>query len=403
MECTPQFVVGVNAGQNIVFATGSVEKTFGYRPEELIGRPLQILIPENARKRYAEHQNAYFRKMQSRPMGIGLDLVGRRKDGTTLPVEIALSVIDTPEGTIVVAFGNDITERRRMLDLLRQREQELDTVLNHTPDAIARFDRDSRYIYVNERVEKETGLQRSTMVGKTAGELGLPEPVVDIVTRAVRSVFETGQPAVAELTYPSPVGITYWETRFIPELGQYGAVQSVLAVGRDFTDRKRLEQVAQVRAEEIQALAASLMTAQEEERQRVSRELHDDICQQLGSLAIEIGEFARQPLSGETQSRLRAFQDRVVATSEESRHIAYRLHPSILDDLGMVASLRSLCHAFSKEIKIAVELSTIDLPSSLPRELASCLYRVAQESLQNVVNMPAPNTFGSRSPRAIRP
>ena len=258
MECTPQFVVGVNADQNIVFATGSIEKTFGYRPEELTGRPLQILIPENARERHAEHQNAYFRNMQSRSMGIGLDLEALRKDGTTLPVEITLSVINTPEGTIAVAFGNDITERRR------------------------------------------------------------------------------------------------------------------------------IELVAQTHAQEIQALAARLMTAQEEERRRVSRELHDQICQQLGSLALEIGEFGKQPLPEETQSRLRAFQGRVVATSEETRHIAYQLHPSILDDLGVVASLRSLCRAFSNEIKIAVELSTVDLPSSLPRELASCLYRVAQESLRNV-------------------
>ena len=119
-----------------------------------------------------------------------------------------------------------------------------------------------------------------------------------------------------------------------------------------------------MRAEQIQALAASLMTAQEEERRRVSRELHDDICQQLGSLAIEIGEFAKQPLPEETQTRLRAFQSRVVATSEESRHIAYRLHPSILDDLGVVASLRSLCNTFSNEMEIAVELSAVGLPGS---------------------------------------
>jgi two-component system CheB/CheR fusion protein len=384
IECTPQFVIGVNADRNIVIATGRVEKTFGYRPEELIGQPLEILIPENARERHTEHQNDYFANMQNRPMGIGMDLLGRRKDGTTFPVEIGLSVLNTRENAIAVAFGNDITERRRLMDLLRQREQELDTVLNHTPDAIIRFDRDLCCEYVNERAAKEAGFQGETMLGKTLGELGLPQLLVDTVTRSVRSVFETGQPAVAELSYPSPAGVTYWETRFIPELGTNGAVQSVLAVGRDFTDRTRLEQVAQVRAEEIQALAASLMTAQEEERRRVSRELHDQICQQLGSLAIEIGEFAKQPLPEETQSRLRAFQGRVVATSEESRHIAYRLHPSILDDLGIVASLRSLCEAFSKDTKIAIQISTVGLPSSVPRELASCLYRVAQESLQNV-------------------
>jgi PAS domain S-box-containing protein len=384
MQCTPQFVVGVDADQKILIATGSIEKTFGYSPEELIGRSLEILIPESARGRHAEHQSAYFQNMQSRPLGIGLDLKGRRKDGTTFPVEIALSVLNTGEGAIAVAFGNDITERRRMLELLRLRERELDTVLNHTPDLIAQFDRNLRYIYVNESVEKVTGLQRATMMGKAPGEVGIPEPVVDAVTRAVRSVFETGQPTAAELTYPSAGGVSNWETKFIPELGANGVVQSVLAVGHDITDRRRLEQVAEVRAVQIQALAASLMTAQEEERRRVSRELHDQICQQLGSLAVEIGEFAKQPLSEETQSRLRALQGRVVTTSEETRHIAYRLHPSILDDLGIVDSLQSLCDAFYEETKIPLEFNTVALPHSVPRELASCLYRVTQESLQNV-------------------
>ena len=384
IQSTPQFVVGVDAEQKILIATGKIEKTFGYSPEELIGRPLQILIPESARGRHAEHQNAFFQNMQSRPLGIGLDLKGRRKDGTTFPVEIALSVLNTGDGAIAVAFGNDVSERRKMLELLRQRERELDTVLNHTPDAIAQFDRNLRYIYVNERVEKVTGLQRATMIGKAPGELGIPEAVVDIVTRALRSVFETGQPTVAEFVYPSAGGVTNWETRFIPELGGNGTVQSVLAVGHDITDKRRLEQVAQVRAEQIQGLAASLMTAQEEERRRVSRELHDQVCQQLGSLAVEIGEFAKQPLSEETQSRLRALQTRVVTTSEETRHIAYRLHPSILDDLGIVDSLRSLCDGFSEETKIPLEFNTVGLPHSVPREVASCLYRVTQESLQNV-------------------
>ena len=245
LECTPQFVIGVNADQNIVIATGSMENTLGYRPEELIGQPLQILIPENARERHFAYQNAFFANIEPRPMEIGLDLEARRKDGTTVPVEIALSVLNTREGPIAVAFGNDITERRRMMELLRQREQELGTVLNHTPDAIAQFDRELRYIYVNERVEKGTGFRREAMVGKTPGEVGIPEPVVDIVTQAVRSVFETGQPGAAEITYPSPGGVTNWETRFIPELGENGSVRSVLAVGRDFTDRKRLEQIAQ--------------------------------------------------------------------------------------------------------------------------------------------------------------
>jgi len=385
VESSPQSVVAVSADEKIVLANGNTEKIFGYSREELLGQPLEILIPESVRGRHAEHHKTYFADMRSRPMGIGLDLEGRRKDGTTFPAEIALSAIKTSAGSLAVAFVSDITERRRMEDLLRQRERELDTLLNNAPDVIVRFDRDLRYTYVNAAAEKATGLQPGTMVGKTPGELGIPEPVTDIVTRAVRSVFETGRPNVAELTYPSPGGATQWEARFTPEFGENGAVRSVLNVARDFTERKRLEQVAQARAQEVQALAASLLTAQEEERRRVSRELHDQICQQLASLAMDIGGLVAEAPAKFVQDRLKVLQARVVKASEETRHIAYELHPSVLDDLGLVASLRDLCKEFSERAtNVALEFTEVALPASVPREVASCLYRIARESLQNI-------------------
>lgn len=189
LESTPQFVVGVSADEKIVLASGNAERMFGYSAEELIGQPLKILIPENARARHAKHHGAYFANMQSRPMASGLSPQGRRKDGTHFPVEVAQTAIETATGKIAVAFVSDITQRKRMEDLLRQREQELDTLLNNAPDVIVRFDRDLRYTYVNAAAEKETGLQPGTMVGKTPAELRIPEPVTDILTRAVRNVF----------------------------------------------------------------------------------------------------------------------------------------------------------------------------------------------------------------------
>ena len=84
------------------------------------------------------------------------------------------------------------------------------------------------------------------------------------------------------------------------------------------------------------------------------------------------------------KSRLRALRP-ACQGSEETRHIAYELHPSVLDDLGLVASLRDLCKEFSERAKdIALEFTAAALPASVPREVASCLYRVAQESLQNI-------------------
>ena len=146
-----------------------------------------------------------------------------------------------------------------------------------------------------------------------------------------------------------------------------------------------LDLVPEASRNEIRALAASLLTAQEVERRRVSRELHDQICQQLASLAIDIGGLAANPPPPEdAQSRLKALQARVVKASEATRHIAYELHPSVLDDLGLVASLRALCKEFSERECIPVEFNNGGPPGSVPSEVASCLYRVAQESLQNI-------------------
>jgi two-component system CheB/CheR fusion protein len=174
--------------------------------------------------------------------------------------------------------------------------------------------------------------------------------------------------------------------RLVANARQIDKTETILIAIEDVTERKRLEQAAQAHAQEVQALAASLLTAQEEERRRVSRELHDQIGQQLASLAIDIGGLAADaPHPEDAQSRLRALQARVVKASEVARHIAYELHPSVLDDLGLVASLRSLCKEFSDRAKnLALEFTGVALPASMPREVASCLYRIAQESLQNI-------------------
>ena len=512
MESAMESVVTVDEHQNIVLVNAATEKMFGYTPEELIGKPLDLLIPEESRERHAEYHRAYVANAQSRPMGIRLELKALRKDGTTFPVEIGLNVIDTPQGRLGVAFVNDITERKRIEDLLRQKERELDTLLNDVPDAIARFDRDLRHTYVNERVEKLTGVPRENMIGKTPKEVGVPEQVVDLLTRAVqsvfesgqpvtddasipspdgvvthwesrfypefnedgsvrsvlniarevterkrlddllrhrereldallnnapdpivrfdrdvrylfanaealnsvgiprenvlgktpaelkipqelaamltrnaRAVFETGQPRADELSYPSKGGMSYAELRFIPEFHEDGSVRSVLAIGRDVTERKRMERAAEASRKEIRALAGRLLHAQEEERRRVSRELHDGICQQLAVLAIDMGVLAADANTADgNRERIRELQALIVKTSEEARHLAYELHPSVLDDLGLGVSLQALCDEFAQKEDVAVEFRKDELPDAIPLEVASGLYRIAQESLRNI-------------------
>jgi PAS domain S-box-containing protein len=166
-----------------------------------------------------------------------------------------------------------------------------------------------------------------------------------------------------------------------------------LAMIEDITEVKHAQEVEDRLAsdlaasrDEIRALAASLMRAQEDERRRVSRELHDQICNQLASLASDIGKLAAGPLpSKEVRAKLEAIKAHVVETSQDAHQIAYRMHTAILDDLGLVASLKALCSQFTEHYPgIALDFEDCGVPDLFPSEVASCLYRVVQESLQNI-------------------
>ncbi len=179
-------------------------------------------------------------------------------------------------------------------------------------------------------------------------------------------------------------------TRFPVEVGLSGIEtpegKRAVAFVTDITRRRQLEMEAQTHAVLVQALAARLLTAQEGERRRVSRELHDQICQQLAAIAIDLSGFADMPLptNEERVRRIREMRARIVKASEATRHIAYQLHPSTLDDLGLVASLRALCKEFSQREGMATEFDNGAMPAEIPLEVASCVYRVAQEGLQNI-------------------
>jgi PAS domain S-box-containing protein len=136
----------------------------------------------------------------------------------------------------------------------------------------------------------------------------------------------------------------------------------------------------------LQKLTLQLLRVQEDERRRISRDLHDDINQRLALLAMDI-ETVRRQLSSSPDHVGRAvqeIQDRVVELSDVVRQLAYQLHPSILDDLGLPIALQRLVDDFTARSHIRGSFGHKNIPSVVPQEIASCLYRVAQESLNNV-------------------
>jgi signal transduction histidine kinase len=161
---------------------------------------------------------------------------------------------------------------------------------------------------------------------------------------------------------------------------------------RDVTARKQSEQTLQHREweleqsqKELRALGAQLISVQEDERRRLSHELHDDMNQRLAVVALQIQSIqGKLPESDPMQEILQRLNEQVSSLSDNVRHLAYQLHPSILDDLGLVVALQSFLEDFSKWENISVTFEPRDVPLSLSPQIALCVYRVTQECLRNV-------------------
>jgi PAS domain S-box-containing protein len=120
LEATPDGVVLVDGEGRIVRVNGHAERLFGYPRAELVGSPVEQLLPERFRDRHRAHRAGYHARPRTRAMGEGQELFGRRKDGTEFPVDISLGPVETQAGTVVVAAVRDATERRRAEDLSRR-------------------------------------------------------------------------------------------------------------------------------------------------------------------------------------------------------------------------------------------------------------------------------------------
>ena len=138
--------------------------------------------------------------------------------------------------------------------------------------------------------------------------------------------------------------------------------------------------------EELRALAGLLLRAQEEERRRIARDLHDDVNQRLAMLAMDLRRIEKGEAGdlADIGGMVRSITGRLTAVSDDVRQMAYRFHPSILDDLGLMKAVRRLVDDFSASTGVEAVYVHHDSLSPIPTDLATCVYRIAQESLNNV-------------------
>ncbi len=277
----------------------------------------------------------------------------------------------------------EITEHVRTEQALRLSQGRLADILDIAEDAIIVTEHDASITLFNQGAMKLFGYDPSEVLGKTI-DLLLPER------------FRNDHSShISELTHDLASAHRIAQRREVFGLKKDGrefpaeASISKLSVGerttftvivRDNTDRLRTER-------QLQSLTSELMTAQEEERRRIARELHDDINQRLALVAIEIGNMLSDPstMTDQAKKTIQSLSQRLVRISDDVRCMAYQFHPSILDDLGLTAALKHMADEWSEKTGIKTVIVQEEMADPLPRDVASCLYRVAQESLANIM------------------
>lgn len=258
-ESASQAIIAVSAEGRIVLVNRRTEGMFGYARDELLGQELEILLPERDRAVHASHRAHFFAEPHTRAMGVGLDLAGRRKDGTEFPVEIGLSFVEDESGLLAFGLVTDITERKRAADRLarvhaelKASEAKLRSYFESAAQGILAAAADGRITLVNRRTEEMFGYTRDELLGQQL-ELLVPERYRAAHVRERAGYF--AEPYVRPMDsgrnlfgrrkdgteFPADISLGYIET-------EEGIL--TLAVMSDITERKRaVEQLARINTE----------------------------------------------------------------------------------------------------------------------------------------------------------
>jgi PAS domain S-box-containing protein len=160
VESAPNAMVMIDGKGVIVLVNAGAENLFGYARDEVLGRPIEMLVPERFRKKHPDFRNSFFVSPAARSMGVGRDLYGRRKDGSEFPVEIGLNPIETEDGLLVLSAVVDITERKRA-------EEKFRLVVESSPNAMVMINQKGRIALINAQTEKLFGYARDELLNQS--------------------------------------------------------------------------------------------------------------------------------------------------------------------------------------------------------------------------------------------
>jgi len=431
LNTVEQSVIATNLDGIVIYWNQFAQKLYGWTAQEAMGRQIMELTTPEGMTEQALEIMSHLRQGESWTGEFNV----KRRDGTTFPIQIINSPISDDKGKLIgiVGVSIDISERKRqeesLMELTRQLERQsnvFNTTLSSITDFAYIFDRDGRFIYANQPLLDLWGLKLDEAVGKNFFELQYPDDLATRLQRQIQQVIETRQGLRDETPYTSPTGVEgFYEYIFTPVFAADGTVEVVAGSTRDYTERKRIEEAIRrseallqksheelerrvvertaalsemnaILQEEVRErlriegerveLLRRIVFAQEDERRRIAREMHDQFGQQLTVLKMKLDALRED--CGEHMNlceQLEALQAIARQLDADVDHMVWEMRPTALDDLGLEAALSSYIQNWSKHFGIPVELHASGMDKDrLTPEIETALYRIAQEALNNI-------------------
>ena len=352
------------------------QQIYGYTEAETIGKPINMIVPHEL----LEEENKILEELRAGGRFEHYETVRVTKGGQRINISLSISPIKDSTGKPVGFCGiaRDITEKKRHQQALRESEERLR--LAQQIARIGTFERDIQTGVVTWSAELESmyGLQPGDFEGTTTDfftNLVHPDDREEVM-QLINETIKTGRPITAEWRVLWPDGSVHWIAGHWQVLmNESGEPSRMIGVNMDVTARKQADQ-------SLADMTRKLIEAQEQERSRIGRELHDDINQRLAMLAVELGHLQENP--SESQSSMQELRKQVTEISNDVQALSHDLHSSKLEYLGVVAGIKSWCKEFAERQKIAINFRS-SVQNVLPLEVGRTLFRVLQEALHNSI------------------
>ena len=379
LDATGEGIATIDAQGRVESVNSRLEHLFGYTARELIGRDIRVLMPSPFGEMHEHHFREYLQAGKPKIVGMSRELVGKRKDGSLFPMELAVSETKPGERRIFICFVRDITKYKEAERSLRESETRFRDIADSAPVLIWMSDQNNQCYFFNKPWLDFTGRTLAEDSGQ-GWMAGIDPDDIQGWQQICAESFEARRPFVGQFRLRRYDGVYRWLANSgVPRYGKDGHFCGYIGSCVDISERKEAEEAAR-------DLAGRVINAQEQERARLARDLHDDVTQRLARLAIDAGRIERaHSLNAETEQLITGIREGLVRLSEDVHAISYELHPSAVIDVGLVEALRAECEQVSARAPIVAKMTLRNLPTAIPSDMAIGLFRIAQEALRNAV------------------